>query len=149
MEDSLKRLIEAVPPPPPEPESKPHIPLQCFHKDFNARCGSPALKGEYFCYFHNPKYTPARILIDPTTSGFELPPLNDRATIQQALTDISSRIARNTIDAKRAGLLLYSIQHAILNLTPHYLVHAAAAKAGESAGPQAAEPNARVPASRP
>lgn len=93
--------------------------FQCRHI-FTAghRCSSPCLRREEFCYYHhstrrpvqNPKERIARL------STFELPNLDDRGAIQQAISAVLERIAANQIDPKRAGLLLYGLQIASLNL---------------------------------
>ncbi len=93
--------------------------FQCRHV-FTAghRCSSPCLRGEEFCYYHhttrrpiqNPQQRKAR------TSTFTLPNMEDRGAIQLAISAVLERIAANEIDPKRAGLLLYGLQIASLNL---------------------------------
>jgi hypothetical protein len=79
------------------------------------RCGSPALRGERFCYFHHPTRRPPQ-RTKPHITAFELPPLTDREDLQIAFSEILHRIAGNTLDAKRAGLLLQTLAMASANL---------------------------------
>lgn len=98
----------------PEPKH-----FQCRHIFTDGRrCGSHALRNEPFCYYHHntrkpiasPKERKARL------GTFELPLLEDRSAIQAALGEIMQRIASNDLDPRRAGLLLYALQIATLNL---------------------------------
>ena len=85
---------------------------RCQHVKVNGiQCGSPALRGRRFCYFHSrPQLKPAR------ESAFEFPVLEDANSIQVALMQVIRAIADNQIDCKRAGLLLYALQTASFNL---------------------------------
>src|ERR1035438_5089487 len=72
------------------------------------RCGSPALKGEYYCYHHhikNAARTNRRVLIDPEVTRMEIPPIEDRASIFIALAAVVHRLAENTIrsEERRVG----------------------------------------------
>ncbi|MDQ2926209.1 MAG: hypothetical protein M3R43_11725 [Acidobacteriota bacterium] len=101
------------------PVPEPEVRFQCRHI-FTAghRCSSPCLRHEEFCYYHhatrrplaNPKERKARL------SAFHLPNPEDRGAIQMAIGEVLQRIAANEIDPKRAGLLLYGLQIASLNL---------------------------------
>ena len=82
------------------------------------RCGSPCLRGEAFCYYH---HTTRRPIENPRQrrarqSHFALPLPEDRSAIQSSIGQVLQRIAANEIDPKRAGLLLYGLQIASLNL---------------------------------
>ena len=88
------------------------------------RCGSPALKGEEFCYFHHatrrgPRPADHDYLCPNST--FDLPSLEDRPSIQLAIAVVARRIALNQIDLKRGRLLLYAFRIASTNLPrqPH------------------------------
>ena len=70
------------------------------------RCGSPALRGRDFCYFHYQVNRPR-----PT-----VPPLENGDAIQLALTDLARAVLAETIDLKRAGVLAYILQTATVNL---------------------------------
>src|SRR5438270_11513783 len=87
---------------------------QCRHIFTDGhRCGSPCLRGEHLCYYHHTTRKPA-----PRTHGssFELPLPEDRSAIQASIGQVLQRIAANDIDPRRAGLLLYGLQIASLNL---------------------------------
>jgi hypothetical protein len=100
--------------------------FQCRHIFTDGhRCGSPALRGpegpESFCYYHHNSRRP--IQHEPTRkrrqSRFTLPnpcELSDRSGIQASIGEVLRRIASNEIDPRRAGLLLYGLQIASLNL---------------------------------
>jgi hypothetical protein len=80
------------------------------------RCGSPALRDDHFCYNHSSARRPVPASTDP--DAFILPLVTDRASLQVALAQVIVRIAANTLDPKRAGLLLYALQTASSNLPP-------------------------------
>ena len=92
---------------------------QCRHIFTDGhRCGSPCLRAEDFCYYH---HTTRRPVLDPrqrraNQAHFDLPMPEDRAAIQLSIGEILRRIARNEIDPRRAGLLLYRLQIASTNL---------------------------------
>jgi len=85
-------------------------------------CGSPAMRGEKFCYNHHATRRP---VADPQRrqarrKSFQLQPPTTRAAIQNSLGEIIVRIAANDIDPRRAGLLLYALQIATTNLNDHH-----------------------------
>src|SRR6266581_8732331 len=94
---------------------------QCRHIFTDGhRCGSPCLRGEDLCYYHHTTRKPVagsqqrrgrRSIFD-----LPLPDPNDRSGIQLAIGEVLRRIASNDIDPRRAGLLLYGLQIASLNL---------------------------------
>jgi hypothetical protein len=92
---------------------------QCRHIFTDGhRCGSPCLRGEDLCYYHHTTRRPAQ---NPRTrrsrrTTFELPLPEDRSAIQHSIGQVLQRIAANDIDPRRAGLLLYGLQIASLNL---------------------------------
>src|SRR6266403_4749608 len=92
---------------------------QCRHIFTDGhRCASPCLRNEEFCYYHhttrkpiaNPKQRRSR------RATFHLPLPEDRSAIQASIGEVLQRIASNDIDPRRAGLLLYGLQIASLNL---------------------------------
>lgn len=96
---------------------------QCHHYQAptGQRCGSPALKGEYYCYHHHIKHTDRnnrRVLIDPEITCMEIPPIEDRTSIFIALAAVIHRLAENTIDTRRAGQMIYGLQVAMRALEP-------------------------------
>ena len=100
---------------PTEPES---LHLQCRHIFPDGhRCGSKCLRHEPFCYYHHttrkPRTGPP---LRDTHSTFDLPLPDDRSSIQAAIGLILQRLAGGGLDTKRAGLLLYGLQIASMNL---------------------------------
>jgi len=105
--------------------------FQCRHIHTDGRrCASPSLRGEDFCYFHHT--TRGRVAHPSTASSskggvianskkesFTLPLPEDRSAIQLSIGEVLQRIASNSIDPRRAGLLLYGLQIASLNLGKH------------------------------
>ena len=92
---------------------------QCRHIFTDGRrCGSPCLRHEEFCYYHHTTRRPVENPADRRArqSHFDLPLPEDRAAIQLSIGEVLCRIAANEIDPKRAGLLLYGLQIASLNL---------------------------------
>jgi hypothetical protein len=86
-----------------------------------ARCGSPTLKGQYYCYYHQVSKNirkQNRVLIDPEITRLELPPIEDRASIFIALAAVIHRLAENTLDTTRAGQLIYALQTTLQALPP-------------------------------
>jgi hypothetical protein len=92
---------------------------QCRHIFTDGhRCGSPCLRHEEFCYYH---HTTRRPIEAPHArrarqTHFDLPLPEDRSAIQCSIGEVLRRIARNEIDPRRAGLLIYGLQIASLNL---------------------------------
>src|SRR5271170_4324162 len=88
---------------------------ECRHiKTSGTKCQSPALKDTPYCYYHSRSREHAKRRVD-SWAPVEIPLLEDRSAIQQALTEVACAIANNCIDPKRAGLLLYSLQIASQN----------------------------------
>ena len=101
--------------------------FQCRHIFTDGRrCGSKCLHAEPLCYYHHTTRGHAARRTQQTASTdrlstFELPLPEDRSAIQLAIGEIIRRIAAGNLDSKRAGLLLYALQIASLNLPrePH------------------------------
>ncbi len=82
---------------------------QCQHlKPDGIRCGSPALRGRDLCYFHH------RQARRPSL-GY-VPPLNDRAAIQHALSQIMRAAFDPRVDSDRLRVMVYTLQTALSNL---------------------------------
>ena len=79
------------------------------------RCGSPALRAQNFCYYHDRTRLP-RAPLAGRLGMFRMQPIDDRAAIQIALYDILSRLTAGDLDTKRASILLYGLQIASSNL---------------------------------
>jgi hypothetical protein len=95
-----------------------HIP-RCTHiKTNGTQCGSPALRGRRFCFFHK-NWQGQRIQLNAqpaTPLSFTLPVLEDADSVQVALMQVMRLILAGQLDPKIAGLLLYALQTASLNL---------------------------------
>lgn len=96
-------------------------PRICEHVKPNGTfCGSPALRGRDYCFFHlnclgrKLQRQKAAQLGDATP--LELPPLENADAIQVALMQVTQAILDGRLDRKRAGLVLYALQTASSNL---------------------------------
>jgi len=81
---------------------------KCEHiKADNRTCGSPALNGKRYCFFHaqlRPGGKPKK------PKPVQLPPLEDDRAIQMAVTKICQAVVNETIEPKRATAVLYGLQ---------------------------------------
>lgn len=108
---------------------------QCEHVKVNGEfCGSPALRGRNYCYFHlnfiGRRMRAERAQFRATAFGvspLQLPPLEDANSIQMALTLVIDAILDARINERRAGLVLYALQTASANLARTELSHASKA----------------------
>jgi hypothetical protein len=95
-----------------------HIP-RCTHiKTNGTHCGSPALRGRRFGYFHK-NWREQRVRLNTkrrANTSITLPVLEDADSIQVALMPVLRLILAGQIDTKMAGLVLYGLQTASLNL---------------------------------
>src|SRR5258708_40196450 len=91
----------------------PHL-----HRRPPLRQPMPAPRGVLLLPPHHPPpgREPRRPPPPPGSLRHPLP--EDRSAIQRSIGEVLLRIARNEIDPKRAGLLLYGLQIASLNLPP-------------------------------
>jgi hypothetical protein len=101
---------------------------QCEHiKASGEFCGSPALRGRRYCYFHlthiGRRLRAERVhaqtvaaSAESNTAPLDLPPFEDAGSIQIALMQVVDAILHNRLDTKRAGLVLYALQTASCNL---------------------------------
>ena len=88
-------------------ESKPIVPI-CQHiKDNGLRCGTPALNGRHFCYYHCRAHFPgARIL----TRKYRAPIPETVASLQVALAHTMQALTSGDMTPKQANSALWSIQ---------------------------------------
>jgi hypothetical protein len=96
----------------------PNVPRCHYIKTNGTRCGSPALRDQKFCYFHQ-RWQQQRINLRhfPGEDNFvELPVLEDANSIQMSLTQVMRLVLSLKISHKEAGLLLYALQIASANL---------------------------------
>ncbi len=97
--------------------------FQCRHIFTGGhRCGSPCLRHEDFCFYHHRAHARLAVPTVDLSQGehqadpFTLPIPEDRSAIQHAIGEILNRLASNALDPRRAGLLLYGLQIASVNL---------------------------------
>jgi hypothetical protein len=86
----------------------------CTHINVSGvRCGSPSLRGEQFCYYHQRMHrgvrTPRQSRLHPLAC------IEDKESIQAALAEVINALLRNTIDMKRATLILRALHIAVKN----------------------------------
>ena len=98
--------------------------LLCRHIRTNGlQCNAPALTTGMYCYFHDRLYSKhAGFRYTPETSGYLLPgkdiqlnPLEDRESIQVALSVVINALATGNLETRRATALLYGLQIASAN----------------------------------
>ncbi|MGA8938189.1 MAG: hypothetical protein WB439_03410 [Acidobacteriaceae bacterium] len=97
------------------------MPIQlCTHRFLdNHKCGSPALRGELYCYFHHPRRRPTSNRYErQSRRGFTLPTPRSQREVQDAIGQITERLASNKIDVNRASVLLYGLQLASQSFPP-------------------------------
>lgn len=84
----------------------------CHHLNTTGSCcGSPALRGEQFCYFHHPTRRPPRPAgRKPRPHVFHWKPIEDRPSIQRALAKVVSRAISGRLDYDRARFLVHILQ---------------------------------------
>jgi hypothetical protein len=86
----------------------------CTHiKISGIRCGSPSLPGEQFCYYHQRMHRGVRT--PPQSRLHPLACIEDKESIQAALAEVINALLRNTIDMKRATLILRALHIAVKN----------------------------------
>jgi hypothetical protein len=82
------------------------------------QCGSPALTGKIFCFFHNKLHTSHEAFrYAPEFRGYlipgkyiELTAVEDRESVQHALSIVINSIATGRIGIRRGTALLYGLQ---------------------------------------
>ena len=95
----------------------------CTHIKVNGvQCGSPALRGEVFCYFHQRMIrgvaTPPKSRLHPIAQ------IEDEESIQSSLMEVINALVRNTIDFRRAQLILRALHIAVRNSPRvHFRIH--------------------------
>ena len=90
-------------------------PKDCTHiKVTGARCGSPALRGEQFCYFHQRMLRTVKG--PPASRVHHAALLEDEESIQASLIEVVNALLRGTIELKRAELILRALNTAVRNI---------------------------------
>ncbi len=102
----------------------------CRHvQQRGTQCGSPALRNRDFCFYHQHLYDRhGAFRQDSVAAGYLIPgqhiellPLEDRDSVQLALSMVINSLATGQLEPKRATALLYGLQLASMNcarLTP-------------------------------
>jgi hypothetical protein len=86
----------------------------CTHiKVSGVRCDSPAMRGEQFCYFHQNAHRGVRR--PPQSRLHPIALIEDEESIQYALMEVINALMRNTIDYKRANLIIRALHIAAKN----------------------------------
>jgi hypothetical protein len=95
----------------------------CTHVKVNGvQCGSPALRGEVFCYFHQRMIRGVRT--PPKSRLHPIALIEDEEGIQASLMEVINALVRNTIDFRRAQLILRALHIAVKNSPRvHFRVH--------------------------
>lgn len=89
-------------------------PKSCTHiKVTGIPCGSPPLRGEQFCYFHQHAHRGVRK--PPQSRLHPIAIFEDEESIQASLMEVVNALMRNTIDMKRAELILRALHIAVKN----------------------------------
>lgn len=78
-------------------------------KQDGTTCGSPQIRRHIYCYAH-------KQMMESRAMALRLPALEDANAIQIALMRVQKALIDDTITAKKAGLLLYSLQLAVTNV---------------------------------
>ena len=91
----------------PNPKSCTHI------KVTGVRCESPALRGEQFCYFHQHAHRGVRR--PPRSRLHPMALIESGESIQASLMEVINGLLRNTLDVKRAELILRALHIAVKN----------------------------------
>ena len=92
---------------------------RCQHiKTDGGQCGSPALKGERFCFYHGENRAERVKVKGADGKGMEIlvPVFEDASSIQTMLRRVAILLLEDKIDGKKAGQLLYTLQIASTNL---------------------------------
>jgi hypothetical protein len=93
----------------------------CDHlKEDGFYCKSPALRGRDYCYFHlklrGRRLNMARARALAADQPLDLPFPEDMHSVQVTLFEVVNALANKRIDHKAAGLMLYAMQQASINL---------------------------------
>ena len=87
---------------------------RCTHIQITGhRCGSPALKGEFFCYFHTRMIKGVQTRVDSQINPIAL--IENAEAIQAAIMRTIDSVLKGTIDNKRAALVLKALHIAVRN----------------------------------
>jgi hypothetical protein len=94
---------------PPHPNVR-----NCTHiKVTGQRCGSPALRGEFFCYFHTRVIKGVQQRVDMRLDSIAL--LEDCESIQLSIMHVVDGLVKGTMETPRARLILEALRIAARN----------------------------------
>jgi hypothetical protein len=86
----------------------------CTHiKVTGQRCGSPALRGEFFCYFHTRIIKGVQQRVDMQLHSMAL--LEDCESIQLSIMHVVDGLIKGTLDPTRARLIIQALRIAARN----------------------------------
>jgi hypothetical protein len=86
----------------------------CTHiKVTGQQCGSPALRGEFFCYFHTRVIKGVQQRVDMQLHSMAL--LEDCESIQLSIMHVVDGLIKGTLDATRARLIIQALRIAARN----------------------------------
>jgi hypothetical protein len=93
----------------------------CDHlKEDGIYCGSPALHGRNYCYYHlglrGRRLARAQAARTGQPYRLQLPLFENMHAVQASLHEVMQSLADGLLDSKTAGLLLYGLQQAAANL---------------------------------
>ena len=109
MSESVKQTIQRTLVEAMERTEKARRAERCYQVKANGvRCGSPAMRGGPFCYFHEQMVN--------RVPAPQFPPLEDANAVQCALMQVLEGVAAGSMDARVANTLIYGLQTAIANL---------------------------------
>ena len=77
------------------------------------RCGSPALRGRSYCYFHmrwHRKGRQVKPCLGKEEERSSLPALDNACSIQLEVAEVKRQLESHMIDGGTASLLLYALQ---------------------------------------
>jgi len=91
----------------------------CHHvKPNGIFCGSPAMRGHLYCYYHHEAEIRSRRrarLGGPNSNELDFGTLEDPSAIQVGIVDVLHRLADKIIDRPTATAMLYGLQLAMVN----------------------------------
>ncbi len=92
---------------------------RCQHiKTNGTQCGSPGLKEDKFCFYHQANQAERAKVKGADGKGIEIlvPVFEDASSIQTMVRRVAILLLEDKIDGKKAGQLLYALQIASANL---------------------------------
>jgi sulfite reductase alpha subunit-like flavoprotein len=88
---------------------------RCAHMKTNgSKCGSPAVTGDMYCYFHGDARARRKALEE--TKTFDMPLLEDKLSIQMAVMHVCGLLAQRSIDEKTARVMFCGLRIAQRNI---------------------------------